>query len=86
VHNINAGQIARGVQILSTLKNGKFDPYVGVTEIKKVGTQVKQGEPLLMIQYNDETNLDAAMDYFRSAYRLAPRRPTPPPIVVERVA
>lgn len=86
VHNINAGQIARGVQILSTMKNGKTDPYVGVTEIKKVGTQVKQGEPLLVIHYNDETNLDAAMDYFRNAYRLAPRRPTPPPIVVERVA
>ena len=62
------------------------DISVGVTEIKKIGTQVKQGEPLLMIQYNDETNLDAAMDYFRNAYRLAPRRPTPPPIVVERVA
>ena len=86
VHYINAGQIARGVQILSTTKSGKTDPYVGVTEVKKVGTQVKQGEPLLMIHYNDETNLDAAIDYFRNAYRLAPRRPTPPPIVVERVA
>jgi len=86
VHNINAGQIARGVQILSTTKSGKVDPYVGVTEIKKVGTQVKQGEPLLMIHYNDETNLDAAIDYLRNAYRLAPRRPTPPTIVVERVA
>ena len=86
VHYINAGQIARGVQILSTTKSGKIDPYVGVTEVKKVGTQVKQGEPLLMIHYNDETNLDAAIDYFRNAYRLAPRRPTPPPIVVERVA
>ena len=86
VHNINAGQIARGVQILSTTKSGKVDPFVGVTEIKKVGTQVKQGEPLLMIHYNDETNLDAAIDYLRNAYRLAPRRPTPPTIVVERVA
>lgn len=86
VHNINAGQIARGVQILSMTKSGKMDPYVGVTDIKKVGTQVKQGEPLLMIHYNDETNLDAAMDYLRNAYRLAPRRPTPPAIVVERVA
>ncbi len=86
VHNINAGQIARGVQILSMTKSGKIDPYVGVTEVKKVGTQVKQGEPLLMIHYNDETNLDAAIDYLRNAYRLAPRRPTPPTIVVERVA
>jgi len=86
VHNINAGMIARGVQILSMTKSGKIDPFVGVTEVKKVGTQVKQGEPLLMIHYNDETNLDAAIDYLRNAYRLAPRRPNPPAIVVERVA
>ncbi|PWM32907.1 MAG: thymidine phosphorylase, partial [Verrucomicrobia bacterium] len=86
VHNINAGMIARGVQILSSTASGKVDPYVGVTDVKKVGTQVKQGEPLLMIHYNDETNLDAAIDYLRNAYRLAPRRPNPPAIVVERVA
>lgn len=86
VHNINAGMIARGVQFLSMGKNGKVDPYVGVTEIKKVGTQVKQGEPLLMIHYNDETNLDSALDYLRNAYRLAPRRPNPPLLAVERVA
>lgn len=86
VHNINSGMIARAVQILATTKSGKIDPYVGVTEIKKIGTQVKQGEPLLMIHYNDETNLDSAIDYLRNAYRLAPRRPNPSPVVVERVA
>ena len=86
VHNINAGMIARAVQILSTTKSGKIDPYVGVTDIKKVGTQVKQGEPLLMINYNDESNLDSAIDYLRNAYRLAPRRPNAPIVVVERVA
>ena len=86
VHNINAGMIARGVQLLSNGKNGKHDPYVGITEIKKIGTQVKQGEPLLMIHYNDETNLESAFDYLRNAYRLAPRRPNPPQLFVERVA
>lgn len=86
VHNINSGMIARAVQILAKTKTDKIDPYVGVTEIKKIGTQVKQGEPLLMIHYNDETNLDSAIDYLRNAYRLAPRRPNPSPVVVERVA
>ena len=86
VHNINSGMIARAVQILAKTKTGKIDPYVGVTEIKKIGTQVKQGEPLLMIHYNDESNLDSAIDYFRSAYRLAPRRPVTSSVVVERVA
>ena len=59
---------------------------VGVSEIKKVGTQVKQGEPLMMIHYNDEAKLEQALNYFKDAYRLAPKRPIPPPLVVERVA
>jgi pyrimidine-nucleoside phosphorylase len=88
VHTINAGMIARGVQILaaSSKKGGKMDPAVGVSEIKKVGTQVKQGEPLMMIHYNDESKLESALEYLRSAYRLAPKRPNPPELVVERVA
>jgi pyrimidine-nucleoside phosphorylase len=64
----------------------KIDHAVGVSEIKKVGTQVKQGEPLMMIHYNDEAKLEQALEYFKNAYRLAPKRPTPPPLIVERVA
>lgn len=86
VHTINAGMIARGVQILAADTNGVLDPAVGVSEIKKVGTQVKQGEPLMMIHYNDESKLDSALEYLKQAYRLAPKRPTPPELVVERVA
>lgn len=86
VHTINAGMIARGVQLLAQGKGKKLDPAVGVSEIKKVGTQVKQGEPLMMIHYNDESKLESALEYLRSAYRLAPKRPTPPELVVERVA
>jgi pyrimidine-nucleoside phosphorylase len=86
VHTIDAGKIAQGVRLLATLKDGTLDPSVGVTEIRKVGTQVKQGEPLIMIHYNDEAKVDAALPYFRDAYRLAPKRPNMPPLVVERVA
>jgi len=87
VHTINAGMIARGVQILAAPNKGKkLDPAVGVSEIKKIGTQVKQGEPLMMIHYNDESKLEGALDYLRQAYRLAPKRPTPPELLVERVA
>ncbi len=86
VHTINAGMIARGVQLLAQNKKGQYDPAVGVSNISKVGTQVKQGEPLMMIHYNDEARLDSALEYLRSAYRLAPKRPNPPQLVVERVA
>lgn len=86
VHTINAGMIARGVQILATGKNKKLDPAVGVSAISKVGTQVKQGEPLMMIHYNDESRLESALEYLRTAYRLAPKRPNPSDLIVERVA
>jgi pyrimidine-nucleoside phosphorylase len=98
VHTINAAMIARGVHLLGAgiepapnghghgHSHGKIDHSVGVSEIKKVGTQVKQGEPLMMIHYNDEAKLEQALEYFKNAYRLAPKRPTPPPLIVERVA
>ena len=86
VHTINAGWIAEGVAKLAKKKNGKYDPAVGVSEIKKVGTQVKQGEPLMMIHYNDESKMEEALDCLRTAYRLAPKRPNPPELIVERVA
>ena len=88
VHTISAAMIAQGVHLLGAGRDshGKIDHSVGVSEIKKVGTQVKQGEPLMMIHYNDESKLEQALNYFKDAYRLAPKRPTPPPLVVERVA
>ncbi|HRE04456.1 MAG TPA: thymidine phosphorylase [Opitutaceae bacterium] len=89
VHTINAAMIAHGVHLLGAghaHEGDKIDYSVGVSEIRKVGTQVKQGEPLMMIHYNDESKLEQALNYFKDAYRLAPKRPTPPPLVVERVA
>ncbi len=86
VHMINAGLIARGVQELARRKDGSYDPAVGLVDLKKVGTQVKQGEPLVEILYNDEANFEKAMEYFRSAYRLAPKRPNEVSLVIERVA
>tara|TARA_B100001248_G_scaffold262395_1_gene258117 strand:+ start:58145 stop:59482 length:1338 start_codon:yes stop_codon:yes gene_type:complete len=86
VHTINAGMIARGVQLLAVDEDGKYDPAVGVSEIKKVGTQVKQGEALMMIHYNDDKKLAEALEYLKLAFRLAPKRPNPPELVAERVA
>lgn len=86
VHSINAGMIARGVDILATIKDGSKDPAVGVSELRKIGDQVKQGDPLMMIHYNNESLLEQSLEYLRFAYRLAPKRPIPPELIVERVA
>ncbi len=87
VHTINAAMIARGVHMLSfDGKSKKLDAAAGVSELKKVGTQMKQGEPLMLIHYNDESRLESALEYLKTAYRLAPKRPNPSPLIVERVA
>jgi pyrimidine-nucleoside phosphorylase len=86
VHTIDSGMIARGVQILSKKMDGSTDHSVGVSGIKKVGTQVKQGEALMMIHYNDEISLESSIELLRAAYRLAPKRPAQNDLIVERVA
>ncbi len=87
VHAINAGMLAKGVDILSHPKDSsEVDASVGISQIKKVGTQVKQGDPLMMIHYNDHSKLETALEYLRSAYRLAPKRPVYPELVLERIA
>ena len=40
----------------------------------------------MMIHYNDEAKMEEALEYLKTAYRLAPKRPTPPELIVERVA
>ncbi|MDR0428458.1 MAG: thymidine phosphorylase, partial [Puniceicoccales bacterium] len=86
IHTINAGMIARGVRLLAECPDGTLDPVVGVSKIMKVGVQIKQGEPLMMIHYNDENNLEAGLEYLRNSYRLAPKRPSMGDLIVERIA
>jgi len=40
----------------------------------------------MMIHYNEESKMEEALEYLKSAYRLAPKRPNPPELIVERVA
>ncbi len=88
VHSVNAQMVAKGVHILSHPggEDSLLDTSVGVSQLKKVGVQVKQGEPLMMIHYNDHSKLDHALEYLRFAYRLAPKRPTLNELITERIA
>jgi pyrimidine-nucleoside phosphorylase len=86
IHSINAGMIARGVRLLGENGDGTLDPAVGVSKVMKAGVQIKQGEPLMMIHYNDERKLENGLEYLRNSYRLAPKRPTMGDLIVERVA
>lgn len=86
VHTINAGMIARGVRLMAERSDGTLDPAVGISKVVKVGLQIKQGEPLMMIHYNDEKSLDAGLEYLRNAYRLAPKRPANLELIADRIA
>jgi pyrimidine-nucleoside phosphorylase len=78
--------LAHGVQLLARRRDGSIDHMVGVSEIKKIGYLVKQGEALMMIHYNDEINWESALEFLRSSCRLAPKRPAQNDLIVERVA
>jgi pyrimidine-nucleoside phosphorylase len=86
IHAIDSEMLAHAVQILARKRDGSIDHAVGVSEIKKVGYQVKQGEAVMMIHYNDEINLESALEFLRSSFRLAPKRPSQNELIVERVA
>jgi pyrimidine-nucleoside phosphorylase len=86
IHTVNARMVARGVRILSKKADGTIDHTVRGSNIMKVGIQIKQGEPLIIIHYNDETNLEPALEYFRDAYQLAPKRPVFNELIGERIA
>jgi pyrimidine-nucleoside phosphorylase len=49
IHTVNAGMVARGVRILAENSDDTLDYAVGVSDVMKVGMQIKQGEPLMMI-------------------------------------
>ena len=72
--------------MLSTNDDGSIDYTVGLSGIMKVGMQIKQGESLIVIHYNDDSNLEQALEYFRDAYRLAPKRPVIGDLIAERIA
>ena len=86
IHAINSKALYQGIRILGMNKNGSFDAGVGATEIQKIGNHVKQGEPLMMVHYNDESNLKKSLDYLNNTYRLAPKRPTPVNLIADRLA
>ena len=87
VHTINTTKIAEGVKLLACPKDdGQYSGTAGISQIKKIGDHMKQNEPLMMIHYDDASCLEEAVECLRTAYRLAPKRPNPMNLIVERIA
>jgi pyrimidine-nucleoside phosphorylase len=62
-------------------KEDAIDPAVGLIFHRKVGDEVRRGEPLCTLHYNSPQRLDAARQLVESAYRIAPESPPSRPLV-----
>ena len=52
-------------------KDDKVDYFVGVEVLKKIGDEVKSGEPLLIIHANDETKGYLQVESLRNSYKFS---------------
>ena len=64
-------------------KESVIDLSVGLILHKKVGDEVKCGEVLATIHYNDEAKADACEQRFRSAYHIAKDKPEAHPFIYD---
>ena len=53
----------------------RIDAAVGIILHKKIGDEVKQGEPLATLHYNDARKLDDAKSTLRSAFHISENQP-----------
>jgi thymidine phosphorylase len=62
------------------------DYMVPLSGIIKADIQIKQGESLIIIYYNDDSNLEQSLEYFRDVYRLAWKSPLIGEFIAECIA
>ncbi len=66
-------------------KEDSIDPAVGLVFHKRVGSEVKKGEPLCTIHYNSENRLAEAKKLVEESYRISPQPPRELRALVQRV-
>lgn len=74
VSKIEAKKIGQAVVNLGggrMKKTDDVDYFVGVEVLKKIGDEVKNGEPILYIYANDETKGLLQVEYLRGAYEIS---------------
>lgn len=87
IHSVDIALLEKGLEILMHPDaSGKIDPTIGIGNVMKAGMPIVPSDVLLEVHYNDESNLDAALDCFRSAFCLTPKRPAVAELEIERFA
>jgi thymidine phosphorylase len=62
-----------------------IDHAVGLELWKKLGDAVQSGEPIATVHYNDPDKLPEAMRCLSAAYRIGPKPPAAPRVLVKKI-
>ena len=79
---------ALGVSIIQLgggrkLVTDQIDPWVGLTDLKRVGSTVADDEPVAFVHANDKSKGELAVNIVQRAYRLTQEPIMPPTLVAE---
>ena len=88
VQKIKAKDVGLSAMLLGAgraTKEDEIDLAVGIELNKKVGDEVKAGEPLAVLSYDDESNLDEAEEKLISAYQIGEDAPEENPLIYDVV-
>ncbi len=80
VQRVDARRIAECALLLGAGRqrlDDVIDPAAGVTINRKSGQEVKAGEPLAVIHYNDDKNIEEAKELCLSAFEIGSEKPQP---------
>lgn len=88
VQSIDAAEVGIGGMLLGAgrqVSSDEVDHGVGVTVRKHVGDKVAEGEPLVTLAYNADTNLTDAVNRILGAYVIGPDAVSKGPLIIDTI-
>jgi len=84
----DAGAIGRAALLLGAGRaktNDAIDPAVGLSNLRKIGEPIEEGEPLCIIHSNGHENETALFQTLKPAFEIASDPVEPPPLIMEEI-
>jgi pyrimidine-nucleoside phosphorylase len=86
VQEVNADLIGRAVLLLGagrTQTTDTIDPAVGLSDLVKTGEEVRSGDPLCILHFNDHNKAKEALELLTDAFKITNKPVTPPELIYE---